>query len=358
MNKKKKVALGAAVLAMSSFGAVKAHALSVDQIAQAATPVANEYGLYPSVMIAQGILESGGGTSQLATQYNNIFGVKYTSGTPANMMTQEFLGGQMLDMVQPFQIYDSLTDACIAHAELMQSGLYNGVLRANAATYEDATAALQGVYATDPNYAEKLNEVISEYGLTAYDNGGTPVATSTADSSNASGNATYTVQAGDSLTSIAAQYGVTVASIASYNGISDSNNLIVGTTLVIPGASAQTTTTNSSSAANGNVYTIQAGDSFDSIAAQFGISAQDLISYNGLNPEGNLIPGTTLNIPTSAQSSTEQTTSTATNSTYTVQAGDNLTQIAVAYQTTPSEIMAINGISDASSIYPGQTLNV
>ncbi|MCL2677327.1 MAG: glucosaminidase domain-containing protein, partial [Streptococcaceae bacterium] len=75
MKRKNKIAIGASVLAMTAFGGVKAQALSVTDIANVAAPVADEYNLYPSVMIAQGILESANGTSGLANNYNNIFGV-------------------------------------------------------------------------------------------------------------------------------------------------------------------------------------------------------------------------------------------------------------------------------------------
>lgn len=119
--------------------------MSVQELAEAATPVANEYGLYPSVMIAQGILESSAGQSALAVNYNNIFGVKYTSGNPVYLPTQEFLDGQMHNVVEPFQAYASVAEACAAQARLLRgSFLYSGVWRENTSSYQDATAWLQG----------------------------------------------------------------------------------------------------------------------------------------------------------------------------------------------------------------------
>ena len=47
MNTKHKFLFGAAAVALTSLGAVKAQAMSVQELAEAATPVANEYGLYP-----------------------------------------------------------------------------------------------------------------------------------------------------------------------------------------------------------------------------------------------------------------------------------------------------------------------
>ncbi len=156
MKQKNKLALGASIVALASLGGIKAQAASVQEIINAAVPVANDYGLYPSVMIAQGILESSGGQSALASNYNNIFGVKYTSGTPVYLPTQEYLNGTMTNVVEPFQAYSSVYDACVAQAKMLRaSSYYSGAWRENTSSYLDATAWLEGRYATDPTYASK-----------------------------------------------------------------------------------------------------------------------------------------------------------------------------------------------------------
>lgn len=302
MKLKHNLALGTSIVALSAIGGVKAQAMSVQDLANAAVPVANEYGLYPSVMIAQGILESDSGNSQLASQYNNIFGVKYTSGTPANMMTKEFVNGEMIDVVQPFQVYDSLADACAAQASLIRgSSLYSGAWRENTNSYQDATAWLQGRYATDPDYAAKLNNIIVEYGLTIYDDEGTASAAlgQVPQATAATGGQSYTVQAGDNLTTIAATYGISVSQLMAMNNISDANDIHIGEVLTVSTAA-----------------------------------------------------------PATADTTSDSTSTAAATTSYTVQAGDTLTSIAAAYGTTPSAIMAMNGISDANTIMPGQSLNV
>ncbi len=87
---------------------------------------------------------------------------------------------------------------------------------------------LTGRYATDPSYNAKLNNVITAYNLTQYDTpssggntGGGTVNPGTGGSNNQSGtNTYYTVKSGDTLNKIAAQYGVSVANLRSWNGIS------------------------------------------------------------------------------------------------------------------------------------------
>ncbi len=309
MHTKHKFLFGAAAVALTSLGAVKAQAMSVQELAEAATPVANEYGLYPSVMIAQGILESSAGQSALAVNYNNIFGVKYTSGNPVYLPTQEFLDGQMHNVVEPFQAYSSVAEACAAQARLLRgSFLYSGVWRENTSSYQDATAWLQGRYATDPNYASKLNAVIAQYGLTAYDGGEVAttsttsyVTTTTSTDTSSYGSQTYTVQEGDTVYDIAAHYGVSMDAILSQNGLSATDHILQGQVLQIPSAGTSETTTISTTSAStmststvSSSYTVQSGDTLTSIASVYGRTADELAAMNGIT--GNIYPGQTLSV--------------------------------------------------------------
>lgn len=302
MRTRNKFLFGAAAVALTSLGAVKAQAMSVQDLAEAATPVANEYGLYPSVMIAQGILESSAGQSALAMNYNNIFGVKYTSGNPVYLPTQEFIDGQMLNVVEPFQAYDSVTEACIAQARLLRgSFLYSGVWRENTSSYQDATAWLQGRYATDPNYASKLNTLIAEYGLTAYDNGGVPTVsttsyatTTTTTSTETFGSQSYVVKEGDTVSEIAAYYGVSMEAVLAQNGLTATDHIMVDQVLQIPSVSTSTDTATVSTVSTtvSNAYTVQSGDTLTSIASVYGVTADELAAMNNIT--GHIYPGQTL----------------------------------------------------------------
>ncbi|MFC4651762.1 LysM peptidoglycan-binding domain-containing protein [Lactococcus nasutitermitis] len=352
MKRKYKLALGASIVAFSAVGGIRAHALSVQDIANAATPVANEYGLYPSVMIAQGILESSHGQSSLANTYNNIFGVKYYSGSPVYLPTQEYIDGVMQDVMQPFQSYSSLYEACLAQAQILRgSSLYSGAWRENTYSYLDATAWLQGRYATDPAYASKLNALISEYGLTAYDNGGTSSAISTSTSS-ASG-ATYTVKAGDSLSAIAANYGTTVEALVSANGLANANAIREGQVLTVSSGVSATSQTRSS-VSSGDIYVVQSGDSLSAIAQKFGTTVSNLLSMNQLSNANSIHIGEKISVPSAASSET----TTSFSQSYTVQAGDSIYSIAQAHGMSAEQLAAINGIELTHTIQPGQTLQL
>ncbi|MGX7030457.1 serine hydrolase [Vagococcus zengguangii] len=134
--------------------------------------------LYASVMMAQASLESAYGTSTLASAPNyNLFGVKYSGvGDYVEMETIEYDDNQVAHVViAKFQKYNSYEESLQDYVKKIRKGVswdanyYAGVWKENTKTYQDATAALTGRYATDPNYGTKLNNVIETYGFTQYD---------------------------------------------------------------------------------------------------------------------------------------------------------------------------------------------
>ncbi|WP_219912627.1 glycoside hydrolase family 73 protein [Bombilactobacillus bombi] len=151
----------------------------IQTIAPAAQKAAQQSGLYPSVMMAQAILESGWGTSAASQAPNyNFFGIKGDyNGASFNMPTQEWSkdkGYYTIDSY--FRKYPNMEASFADNGNKLRNGVswdssyYRGTWRENAATYQNATAWLQGRYATDPSYASKLNKLIETYNLTQYDN--------------------------------------------------------------------------------------------------------------------------------------------------------------------------------------------
>ncbi|MGT2887431.1 glycoside hydrolase family 73 protein [Streptococcus didelphis] len=144
----------------------------INEIAGTASQIAQERDLYASVMIAQAILESSSGQSGLSqAPYHNFFGIKGAYGGSSVMMkTWEDDGhGNPYEIDQPFRAYPSIADSLYDYANLLSTNTYAGVRKSNTLSYQDATAALTGLYATDTSYNVKLNNIIQTYGLTAYD---------------------------------------------------------------------------------------------------------------------------------------------------------------------------------------------
>jgi flagellum-specific peptidoglycan hydrolase FlgJ len=150
----------------------------IRRIGEKARAVGQKNDLYASVMIAQAILETGAGGSQLSQQpYYNLFGIKGEyKGEQVVFSTQEDDGsGNMYTIDAAFKKYPSYKESFEDYAKLMKEGIdsnseiYSGTWKTNAVSYQEATKSLTGVYATDTSYDKKLNAFIEEYNLTEYD---------------------------------------------------------------------------------------------------------------------------------------------------------------------------------------------
>ena len=155
----------------------------------------------------------------------------------------------------------------------------------------------------------------------------------------------YTVQWGDTLTSIAASYGTTPEAIMALNGMSNANLLSVGQVLRIPGQS--------SAPAGPNEYIVVAGDTLFSIARRFGTTVEALQGANGIANPALIRVGQRLTIP---QSGSQPSTSTP--GTYVVRAGDTLYGIATALGKNVQDIIAANHLAEPYVIVPGQVLTI
>ena len=129
-------------------------------------------------MMAQAILESDSGKSILAQSPNfNLFGVKGNyNGQSVNFNTLEAgTDNQMFNINAGFRKYPNLKSSLQDYADLIKHGIdgnpdiYKPTWKDEALTYKDATSHLSHSYATDPDYAKKLNSIIKHYNLTEFD---------------------------------------------------------------------------------------------------------------------------------------------------------------------------------------------
>lgn len=150
----------------------------IARIGEQARSVGQEKDLFASVMIAQAILESGSGGSQLSQEpHNNLFGIKGDyEGQFVSFATLEDDGSGNLYQVQAaFRSYPTVKESLEDYSKLLRDGIdgapliYQGTWKSVAESYKNATQALTGVYATDIQYGEKLNKLIETYNLTQYD---------------------------------------------------------------------------------------------------------------------------------------------------------------------------------------------
>lgn len=102
----------------------------------------------------------------------------------------------------------------------------------------------------------------------------------------------HVVQPGQGLLGIAALYGVTVEEIVAANGLVDQNSLRVGQELIIPGVN-----TRDAAAARGSLHVVQSGESLLSIAIQYGITVEEIQVANDLDNPDAIFVGQELIIP-------------------------------------------------------------
>ncbi|MSD83554.1 hypothetical protein GKC31_03470 [Lactobacillus curvatus] len=143
----------------------------IDHIRAGAIAGWNKYGVLPSVSGAQAILESSWGQSLLATEGNNLFGIKGEyNGQYTIMQTQEFVNGQYITVNAKFRKYPSWNESIEDHGNFLASNSrYNNLLHVT--NYKEVTRLLQSDgYATAPTYATSLNRIIEQYHLYDWDN--------------------------------------------------------------------------------------------------------------------------------------------------------------------------------------------
>lgn len=152
----------------------------IEKIGEWSREIGQKNGIYSSVMLAQAILESGSGNSALAAEPNhNLFGIKgkYQSTSVSFRTLEQDAVGSSFQITAEFRKYPSYKESLEDYAKLIKEGIsgnsdfYKPTWKSETQSYKDATEYLQGRYATDKRYAEKLNAIIEAYDLTEYDHG-------------------------------------------------------------------------------------------------------------------------------------------------------------------------------------------
>ena len=145
----------------------------------------------PSITIAQAILESAWGKSELAVKAKNLFGMKcslsgntwkgsaWDGKSAYNKSTGEYYSGSYTTIKADFRKYPSWADSVADHSAYLCNAM-NGTKKRyagleNCTDYKKAAQIIKdGGYATSPDYVQKLCRLIEAYGLAKYDPTPTP----------------------------------------------------------------------------------------------------------------------------------------------------------------------------------------
>lgn len=131
-----------------------------------ATDIAKRYELFPSVVLAQSAHESNFGRSKLSSEFNNYFGIKANEGEEkVSLDTTEYIDGEATVENENFRKYSNPKESFKSYGELItKAERYKPVVEAK--DYKEACIELQkNGYATDPDYASKLINIIEVYEL-------------------------------------------------------------------------------------------------------------------------------------------------------------------------------------------------
>jgi len=194
------------------------------------------YGIPASIILAQGILESGAGRGDLAVSANNHFGIKCHADWTGDTVKHDDDSSQ-----ECFRKYDKVAESYRDHALFLTGkGRYASLFALDKDDYRAWAKGLRKAgYATDPQYPDKLITYIERYNLGQYDaqvlgKNYVPVENQNRriiarDSRNDS---FYEVQKGDTLYSISKKYNLLVDDLKEKNKLSD-NTLFVGQKLKV-----------------------------------------------------------------------------------------------------------------------------
>lgn len=138
----------------------------VDRYKQLAIREMETYGIPASITLAQGLLESDAGESELATDSKNHFGIKCKSKC-RGCTCRNYSDDDIYDM---FRVFASVEDSFHEHSELLTGSRYKHLLKLRVTDYRSWARGLKKAgYATDKRYADKLIQIIEFLELGKYD---------------------------------------------------------------------------------------------------------------------------------------------------------------------------------------------
>ena len=194
------------------------------------------YGIPASIILAQGILESGSGQSDLAMNANNHFGIKCHNDWTGDKVYKDDDSAN-----ECFRKYNQASESYQDHAMVLTGKKrYSNLFTLPKGDYKAWAKGLKEAgYATDPRYPEKLISYIETYNLSQYDAKvlGKEMAKEEAkvllqDDFGADEASLYEIQKGDTFYSVSRKFNLTVEELKQKNNLTE-NALSIGQKLIV-----------------------------------------------------------------------------------------------------------------------------
>lgn len=178
--------------------------------------------------------------------------------------------------------------------------------------------------------------------------------------------ATYTVQPGDTIATIATRFGLRTVDVLTANGLGWRSVIYPGQVLSLTGSASPTApATSVSPIAVSTTHAVVAGDTVFGIAQKYGTTVDAVLAANGLTRASVIYPGQQLALtaapsaaPAAPAAPAAAPASAPGGQTHAIMPGDTLFGLARTYSTTVAQLYALNGLTAESIIYPGQSLVV
>lgn len=176
--------------------------------------------------------------------------------------------------------------------------------------------------------------------------------------------AQYAVESGDTISGIAARFGLATPAVLSLNGLDSAALIFPGQILTL--TAPATPSAPAASTAPAASHTVASGDTIGGIAAAHGLSTGAVLAANGLERSSVIFPGQSIVLPVAdaaqivpAAFITPMAPATApAASEHTIASGDTISAVAATAGVTVQDLLDANGLGWSSMIYPGQVLTI
>ena len=202
----------------------------IDQYSSIAKDEMKAHKIPASIILAQGILESGMGYSRLAKEGNNHFGIKcHKDWSGEKIYHDDDEKGEC------FRVYKNVASSFRDHSLFLKNRKrYSPLFKMKLSNYKGWAKGLKKAgYATDPEYAEKLISLVERFELMRFDSKIFKRQIENYTPNKLSTNFIHKVKKGDTLYSVSKQYGVAIENLVKFNDIKN-QTIFIGQELKIP----------------------------------------------------------------------------------------------------------------------------
>lgn len=273
----------------------------IDQYKDLAIEQMLRYNIPASITLAQGLFESAAGRSDLTRSGNNHFGIKCHGWTGKRTYHDDDAAGEC------FRAYDNARQSYEDHSRFLATqSRYARLFSLKRTDYRGWARGLkQCGYATNPQYASKLTQIIELYGLNKYDRATTYdrfIAKHASEESPGPDGVRYVIKAyndnyyviakkGETFKSLGKELGISGRKLAKYNERDKRETLDDGDVIYL-----KKKRNKAEQNFKNRPHTVKAGESMYSIAQKYGIRLKSLYKKNRLSPDYNIRVGDKLRV--------------------------------------------------------------